>query len=202
LEFAKAFESRIINLYKKSWIYKYYNFDVKSENGIVYFFDNIKKSVVDSVRFKIFVYIPKLSKPYFFSLADWKQVSPHSESVLETSLISNIPHGFRTKSFPTSNPLYYKPPYFFVFRNSSSTPSNYFLFNSFLKTNIEDSILAMVNFNEDKNVLAPYYSPGITLPFLNALSLNRTLEFILVDSEKKQIAVNDFSQLYVTIELS
>jgi hypothetical protein len=185
IEFAEALESHVTNIYKSSWVYQYFNFKIGSENGIVAFYDT-KKNLIDSYRFKVYIFIPKVTKPYFYSLNQWKEICPISECTLLTDVISNVSHGFKTTSYPSTKSVFYKLPYFLVFKSPTSISNNYLIFNNFLKPNFETRILAMLIFDEEKNLLVPYFSPGITLPFLKTLSLSKTLEFILVDSNKKK----------------
>lgn len=193
-------ETRVKQIYKQSWITTYYDYEIKSEDGIVFFVDN-KNNPVLSNRFIIYVYIPKITKPYFYSLQDWKNIASNSETLLTVGQISNVEHGFRTKSFPTSKSLFYTSPYFFVVRTPSNISSNCLLFNSFLNTNSEDKILAAVEYIEEQNEFKIFFQPEISFPFLNSLSLNKTLEFVLTDSNKKQVALFDYSQLFVLIKI-
>jgi hypothetical protein len=202
LEFAEALESRVSAIYKDSWIYQYFNFKVVSENNVVFFTDTTKKILIDSDRFQIFLFIPETTKYYFLPSSQWKNLCSTSECSILTDLISNIVHGFKTVSFPSTKSVRYKLPYFIIFNSPSAMSNNYLVFKDFLKPNFEDKILAMIKFDEEKNGLVPYFTPLISFPFLKTLTLNKTLEFILVDSNKKQILISDHSQLFISIKFS
>jgi hypothetical protein len=202
VEFAKALENRIQFIYKESWIYKYYNYDIKCENGVVYFYEKLKKIIVDSYRFYIYVYIPKQCRSYFYPASEWNTLFSSQSNYIETSLLSRVPHGFRTMSFPSTKSLFYSPPFFFMFNRKSQTSidTNYMSFNSFYKPNLEDSILAMCTYNEDLDMFETHFTPNISIPS-NSLILDN-FEFILQDSNRKQIKISDNSQLYITITVN
>lgn len=195
MQFASALETRVFNLYKSSWIAKYYNFEVKSDDGTVYLFDPTTNSETSSVRFKIYVYIPEMSRPYFYSKNELKTIS----AFFETSLISNLAHGFRTRGFPATKSMFYKPPYFLKLINPVLRSSNCLMFNGFLQANSEETILAMLTYNDDTNNFVAEFSPEINIPFQKYLLLNKTLEFIITDSNRTQLLIEDNSQLYFAI---
>jgi len=60
----------------------------------------------------------------------------------------------------------------------------------------------MVLYNEDENNFVPYFSPGVTLSFLQNLSLEKTLEFVIVDSNQQIISIADNSQLFIQLTIS
>ena len=202
LEFGKALESRVERIYQNSWITKYFQFETKCENDVVFFYDKQRKNRVDSFRFNVYLYIPKLTRPYFYPLSEWKLLYNNKTNInLETSLISKVPHGFKTKSFPSSNSLFYTAPFFFIFKSTHALASNYLAFKSFFKPNAEDRVLSMVYFDENKNNFEIIFSPGITLPYTKAFPLNNVLEFTVYDSTKKQVMLLDYSQLYIIISV-
>jgi hypothetical protein len=164
----------------------------------------VKKSIADSYRFNIYVYVPKESRSYFYPTSEWNVLFPPKTVLIETSLLSRIPHGFRTKSYPSTKSLFYKPPYFFMFykKPNYSIDTNYLLFNSFHTPNLEKSILAMCNYNEEIDTFETYFTPEIRIPSNNFLNLDNSLEFVLQDSNRKQITVSDYSQLYITMTVS
>lgn len=201
VEYAEALESRVFSIYSSSWINQYFNFKVSSDNGIIFFSEPSRKKekeIADSFRFKIYLLIPEITKQYFSPLSEWRNICETSDCFVLTDLLSNIQHGFRTTSFPSTKSMYYDSPYFIVFR-SSSMPKNYLIFKDFLKPNFKDNILAMLKYDEEKDNFVPYFTPTIILPFLKTLTLNKTLEFIIIDSNKSQIQLNDFSQLFISI---
>lgn len=197
-------EARVESLYKNSWISKYYIFDVKVNNGFVFFHLNTKdrQEIVDQTRFTVFIYVPKLTKPFFFPYSHWKYLTgTSSNSFVECSLISNIPNAFPSKSYPSAKSLFYASPFFFYFKTSDNVKANYLSFNNFFKPNTENRILAMVDFNENSNNFEPVYFPEIILPYTKTPSLNNLLEFSLFDAKQKQITVLDYSQIFVVISV-
>jgi hypothetical protein len=201
IEYGEALESRIKTMYTLSWIYKYYSCRVSSEDGVVIFIHSSKKDLFSSHRFKIYIYIPEATKPYFLPLSEWDNFCETSDCLVLTDVISNIQHGFRTQCFPSTKSVYYNAPYFIIFK-SPSIPKNYLTFKDFLKPNFDDTILAMIKYDEEKEGFLSYFTPTITLLFLKTLTLNKTLEFIIVDSDKKQILIDDFSQLFISISFN
>lgn len=199
MEFARALEQRVVYIYRDSWIYKYYDVEIQTENYVVMFNDKIEKKVFQTPRYEVYVHIPKLSKLYFLPMSEWDKISEQSDSRILVESISKVPNGFNTKAISANKSLYYTPPYFIIFRTLSNIPSNYLIFNSFLKPNTESSILAMLEFDNDQ--VNPIFSSEMNLPFENVLSLNKILEFKIIDSNKTVVSVRDSSQLYVTVSL-
>jgi hypothetical protein len=201
-EYANALETRVEQLYRNSWVGQYFNYDVKSEDGVVFFWSKTKKSIVDTYRIQTLTLIPKNSRPYFLPKSDWSKYSDEDGDVfVETSVLSNVPHGFKTKPFPSAKSLVYKSPFFLVFRAPPSVNSNYLLFTSFDKPNSENCILAMLIYNENEDIFVSQFSPGITLPYLQSLTLNNKLEFKLFDSESKQVQISNLSQIFICLQL-
>lgn len=199
-EFVNALESRVERLYKDSWICQYFDFETKIENNIVYFYDKVKKVPVDSYRFQIVEFIPEKSIPYF--LPSYDLANYRTENVpffTMTSVLSNVPHGFKASFYPSTKSLFYKAPFFLIFKTPPSVKPNFLLFNSFFKSNSDTSILAMLVYNEFDNMFTVQFSPGITLPYLNSLSFTNCLEFNLFDSNQKQVEIADNSQLFVSV---
>jgi len=46
-----------------------------------------------------------------------------------------------------------------------------------------------------------YFAPGINLSFLKHLALEKTLEFIIVDSNKQTISIADNSQIFIQLTI-
>lgn len=159
------------------------------------------KEAVGSSRFKVYIYIPELSRPYFYSKEDHKNTIFNPESNIETTILSKIPNAFKTQSYPATKSLFYTAPFFFKLRTPSIASANYLQFKGFQTPNYEDSILSMVNFNDDTNSFIVEFSPGLIIPFKDALCLNKTLEFILVDANKRQILIEDNCHLYFSITI-
>jgi hypothetical protein len=202
LEYAEALESRVLSIYTSSWINQYFNYKVSTDDdGVIFFSEPSKKKekeIADSFRFKIYLFIPENTRQYFYPLSEWRTICKTTDCVVRTDVISNIHHGFRTTSFPSTKSVYYNSPYFIIFR-SSSMSKNYLVFKDFLKPNFNDNILAMIQYDEEKDNFVPYFTPTIILPFLKTLTLNKTLEFIIIDSNKSQVQLDDLSQLFISI---
>jgi len=154
-----------------------------------------KKTIAKSERFKIFLFVPEASKPYFFSKSDLKSIQTLNVNI-ETDLISNLPHGFRTKCLPASKSLFYTSPFFLKFRTPLITSSNYLVYKSSYKPNSEECILSMVTYNNESDTLLSEFSPQVSFPFKHHLKLNNVLEFILIDSNNQQLLVEDGSFLF------
>ena len=175
--------------------------DVRIVNGdTVVFWDTVAKTQAESDRYDVFVNIPELSKPYFYSSAD--NPERPDEMYIDTTLLSTLPKGFKTKSYPATKSLFYTPPYFIKLKNPNVTTSNYLLYKSFLKPNFEDCILAMVSYHEDINGFVAEYAPDIVIELKQLKHLNKNLEFVFIDSNKEQLAVEDDSQLFFSLTIS
>lgn len=201
LEFASALEKQVMQIYRDSWIYSYFEFDVMSENGIVFFYNKKQKKIVNSSRFKIYVYIPKKTRLYFFPSTFWDTRDYNINSFIEVDVFSQIPHGFMTLSFPTSKSLFYESPYFFSVKTSHSIIPNFLSFNNKNRPNSENAILAMVYYDDNIDNLQASFNPVIELQHLKLMPANSIFEFTFYDSNKKQIQVAENSQLYVLIVL-
>jgi hypothetical protein len=59
----------------------------------------------------------------------------------------------------------------------------------------------MINFDDERNVFQPEYSPELFLPYTDGLSLNTVLEFTLHDSKNNLVQVADKSQLFIVLTL-
>lgn len=189
-------------MYKESWIFKYYNLLVNADDdGNVMFWDSATKEPPGYSRFKIYIYIPELSRPYFYSKEDHKNLIVNPEANIETTILSKIPNALKTQSYPATKSLFYTAPYFFKLKTPSVANANYLQFKGFQRPNFTDCILAMVTFNDESNNFVAEFSPGITLPFKDTLFLNKTLEFILVDAKKQQVLIEDNSYLYFSISI-
>jgi hypothetical protein len=200
LQFAEALTSRVEKLYASSWINQYYNVTVNHENGIVFFYDVLIKQIMNSYRFDILVYIPEICKPYFDTAENWMKVG--RLNLVKTDLISNVPTGLRTQSIPATKSLYYTAPFFLKLNQSCNVISNYLEFKGFFKPNVDKCILAMISYNEFEETFVADFLPTIRLSFLQTLSLNKNLEFILIDSNNKQVTIEDKSQLFISITIA
>lgn len=201
-EYTNALESRVEQMYRDSWICQYFDYEPKCEDGIVFFYNKIKKQKVDTFRFNVNEYIPANSRPYFLPKSEWA-ISSNEDGVVfcRTKLLSNEIHGFKVTPCYSTKSLFYTAPFFLVFRTSPSVKSNYLMFTNFLKPNSETTILAMLLYNETDDVFVPQFLPDIILPYLKNLSLNNVLEFKLYDADLNQVQIADSSQLFVTLAL-
>lgn len=175
---------------------------MQSENGLVFFYDKTKRDKVESLRFSILLQIPESTKLYFKTANWWKSTFDVVPIWIELEKISNLPHAFQCNNAPGSKSILFTPPFFLTFRAPSDVSSNYLLYNNMLTQNSEDNIVAMLSYDDTRNVFnASSFAPGITLRYKNCFSLNNIMEFKLYDSLQQQIAVSDKSQLYIDITL-
>ena len=124
MEYTSALEQGVVSIYKDSWPALYFNLDALCYDSTVYFVEKKKRArdvqslvPIDSNRFNIYVFVPQSSKAYFFPLSQWQEITAIQDAFVKTDIISKIPHGFKTKSFPTSNSLFYTTPYFLTFKS-------------------------------------------------------------------------------------
>lgn len=201
LEFARAVENQVEIIYRQAWPHQYFDLEVRAEKGVVYYWNRVKNKLCDSPRFKIFIFVPKKTRSYFLPINQWKQLMGNNATqLINTSLVSGVPHGFLSRSYPTTKSLY-TPPFFIVLRTSPAIAPNYLVFNNFLVPNSEARILAMVALNENTNTFEPLFSPGLVLPLTNLPQLHSVLEFQFFDSKNKTIEILDNSQLFIKIKL-
>jgi len=202
-EYAAALENSVHILYKNSWVNKYFNYDVRLDNGIVSFYNTTKRRPVlasTSSRFSVLLKMDELTKLYFNTAEWWNENHPESDKWILASKLSNVPHGFQTNNAPGTKAHLFVPPFFIIYRTVGAI-NNYLSFQGFNQPNIEQSILAMVTFDEERNAIEPLFTPDIILPYSNVLSLNNFLEFKMIDSRGKQILVSDSSQLFILLSL-
>jgi hypothetical protein len=197
------------SIYKKSWVSKYFNYSVKDENGIVSFYNSAKDRTVSegtTSRFSVWIKMNELTKLYFNTVEWWNANLPNNdndnenEKWIQVSKLSNFPHGFITNNAPGTKAHLYVPPFFVVYRTSWAT-TNFLAFKEFNQPNIEQSILAMLSFDEEQYKLNPLFTPHIILPYSNVLTLNNILEFKLIDSQDRHILVSDKSQLFILLTI-
>ena len=204
-QFAIALQSRVTDIYRNSWIFQYYNFSLKTIDNVICFNDTILKDTVNSYRFNISLFITPSNRLYFGTNSDWNLMLPgntgNNNTVIKTDIISNVPHGFKYESIPATKSLLYTAPFLFKLKTHTKLPSNYLVFNGFFKYNLDQCILAMVRYDDFTYAFVSEFSPTIVIPFSNTLSLNNSLEFILVDSNDKQVAIENNSQLFLSITI-
>ena len=198
-EFNQAVETQVTSVYKKSYIYKYYNVDVRTTNGIVHFY-NLAKKTARTERYSVFLKIPDKSKLYFKSEDFWNTMfgSEWPEWILAQQL-SQFPNGTQSQNSPGSK-FVYTPPFYISFR-SQGIEGNYFSFNRFNSPNLEDSILAMLYYDTTTNTLIPFFDPFLMIPYRDHITLTQDLEFKIWDSEKKVVQISDQSQLFIVLHL-
>lgn len=191
----------MLAIYKKSYIFVFYNFEVNSDDGIISFFNNSKRTSSLSQRFRIKLYINNQSKEYFQPIAWWNNLYRQSwPQVISPKVLSGMTHGFQTNSAPGTKVFKYTPPFFIIFKSYNVSP-NFLQFTDFKKPNAELSILAMISYDEINNLMYPNFQPDLVLPYTNELSLNTVCEFYLYDTNRVPINVSDKSQLYVNITI-
>lgn len=193
----------MINIYKNSWIHLYFNVDVQSEEGKVFFFERVKKRRFNSQRFDVFLEMNDRTKLYFRPARYWDtQMTPQQQwpQLLFSRDIGNVLHGFETNNAPGTKTLLFEPPFFIVFK-TAHIDSNFLSFIDFQKPNSESTILAMINFDDEHNEFKAEYTPELFLPYTDGLSLNTVLEFTLYDSLKNLVQVADKSQLFIVLTL-
>lgn len=157
-------------------------------------------NTINSSRFQVILFISKYSKPYFLPLAEWKEISQESGDVaVIAELISHVPHGFKTRCFPTTTSAYHVEPFFVVAQSNLRPENNLLKFNSFFRSNSEEAIIAMLWFSEQENRLTASFAPKITFFPNEILSLNNIMEFLIVDSNKKRVSLVDKSKLFLKI---
>lgn len=200
-EYQSSLEAAISSIYQKSFIHKYYNNDVRVDNGIVYFFNNSKRQIMKNERVSVFLKIPDKSKEYFKHPNFWEtNFGPESSDWIPTEKLSQVPNGTLSHNFPSTKSHKYTPPFSISFR-SQGIDHNYFSFNSFNSPNLEENILTMLMYDNDTNALVPFFDPYLVIPYHDQLALNQTLEFKVLDSLKHQVLISDNSQLFVILTL-
>jgi hypothetical protein len=95
---------------------------------------------------------------------------PH---IFYSHMLGDIVHGFETNNAPGTKTLLFEPPFFFVFK-TSNIDSNFLSFIDYQKPNSESTILAMINFDDERNVFQAEYSPELFLPYTASLKAGGT----------------------------
>lgn len=170
-----------------------------SQEGIVFFLDNIAKSPFRSQRFKVGLYIPEITKLYFNPEMTYNTIAPDF-NFFESHYLSNVLHGTPTNTAPGTRTKIYDPPFFLVFKIPGAS-SNYLSFTDYKKPNSESSILAMLRYDDEKLMLKNEYSTEMILPYNHDLCLSEVLEFTLYDSKNRIVRVSDASQLFILLTL-
>jgi hypothetical protein len=200
-DFSNALETQISLIYQKSYIYKYFNVEVRSENGIVHFYNASKRQPMKTERFTVYLKIPDTTKLYFKSANFWDTTFNYNwPEWVHAQKISQFPNGTTSHNLLGSKSHLYTPPFFISFR-SQGIEGNYFSFNRFNAPNLEDSILTMLTYDEGTNVLQPIFDPYLIIPYKDEITLTQDLEFKILDSNKRHVAISDNSQLFFILTL-
>lgn len=187
----------MLQVYEKSWVNQYYNFEPQVDNGVVYFYNKNKKRPTESDRFAVWVRLDNITKLYFHNHLWWDQQEWPEYILSET--VSGLKHGFPTQNAPGVKTLIYEPPFFIFFKSLDALP-NFLSFIDFTKSNLESTVLAMLSYDEEHNVLHPVYAPELFLSYSQVL-LNNLLEFRLYDSKNNLVILNDRSKLFFMLTI-
>jgi len=200
-EFGLAVENAIIDIYKKSYAFKYYNLEVRNENGVVFFYNNSKKQIHNSNRFIIQLKIPDKTKTYFKQASWWNSTfgSEWPEWVPAQKL-SNISNGTLSNDLPETQSHLYIPPFSVSFR-SQGIEQNFLGFNRFNTPNLDTTILTMMVYDSSTNTLFPFFDPHLFIPYHNNIPLTQDLEFKILDSNRNHVHISDNSQLFFILTL-
>jgi len=158
---------------------------------------------IQDFRFTIYQHIPDVTKKYFFPEAEWKtslsayNIMPY----IPVRVLSLQENALYTKPYPYTESPMYQSPFFILFKSDKMCLPNYLGFVDFLKSNAKTCILSMLNYNTDSDMFYPKFSVGINLPESSSLVLSSVLEFVLVDSHQKIVAIEDKSQLFISIKV-
>ena len=187
-----------MTLFRDSWVGAFLNYEIKTNEGVVQFVSKKDDTWMNN-RFTLYIQLPGMMRHYFLPQSDWERVPGYTQSrFIQSSVLSFVTNGFQTKSFPYSKSALYTTPFFLSFNSMSHDP-NYLKFESFLKPNTNECILAMLVFNDDTDKFESIFSPLISLSSLKSLVLSNRLEFILTDANKNIVNLANHSQLFVSI---
>jgi len=201
------------DIYSESWVNQYFNYDLSLEGTIegrdedehLILFKTSTNQLLTDKRFSVFVHIPEKSKKYFLPEVEWKtSVSLRdlqNNVFIPVEKLSFRPNAFSTKPYPYTESQSYQSPFFIIFKSGNLGQCNFLKFVDFFKPNSESCILSMLHYDTDEGTFYPKCSLGVTLQASNTLLLSNVLEFIIVDSKKNIVDVEDNSQLYISIKL-
>jgi hypothetical protein len=200
-EFILALENSIKEIYKKSYVFKYYNVDVNCENGVVFFYNLSKKSIFKSNKFIVKLKIPNKTKSFFKGDHWWDATfGPEWPEWVPAEKLSQIKNGTLSNSITTTKSHSFSPPFSISFR-TQGVEQNYLIFNRFFSPNLEDTILVSLDYDVSSNRLYPIFDPQLILPYKEGLTLSQDLEFKILDSTGKHVEISDNSQLFIIITL-
>jgi hypothetical protein len=169
-----------------------------SEEGILFFYNNSAKNRFASSRFGVGLSVPDKSKIYFKPLSFWEDMK--DETWIISEYLGDVKHGVQTNSAPGTKAKLYSSPYFLVFK-IQGVASNYLSFIDFKKPNAENTILSMLQYDDEKNALIDEYTPELILPYNSDLPLNEVLEFTLFDATNTLVQVADQSKIFIILTL-
>jgi hypothetical protein len=195
-------------IYIQSWIGQYFNYAVDDDNTTeqtvdIIVFKNADGETLVSNRFTIYMHIPENTKKYFLPDYEWTTTFRYLNSLyfIPVDALSLIQNGFLTKPYPYSESQIYSAPFFILLKSYKGLQSNYLGFNENFKPNTDSCILAMLNYNVDSDTFYPKFSLGIWLSYSKSVLCDNILEFVLVDSNKKKVQIEDKSQLFVSLKI-
>jgi hypothetical protein len=198
-EFSLALETIIESIYKKSYVFKYYNVFVGSDNGVVNFYNPSKKRIHTTDRFTVKLRIPEKTKIYFKPSTFWDTLNPEWPEWFPAQKLSGQENGTLVHTPGSKNHLYI-PPFSVSFR-SQGIEQNYLGFNRFHTPNLEGTILCMLLYDSLNNTLFPFFDPYLFIPYTNDMSLTQDLEFKILDSDGRHVHISNNSQLFFVLTL-
>jgi len=172
------------------------------ENLVLFKTSTTNQHLTDK-RIKVHVHIPEKTKKYFLPDSEWKTTLKEIDEMLffPVEKLSYESNAFYTKPYPYTESQLYQAPFFIIFKAGKLGHPNFLQFVDFLKPNSESCILSMLNYHTDDDVLYSKFSLGIQLKASDVLTLNNVLEFILVDSNKIPVNIENKSQLFISIKI-
>jgi hypothetical protein len=200
-EFSNALEQRISSIYTKSYIFKYYNTEIRNTNGIVFFYNISKRQAFKNDRFTVLLKIPDKTKPYFNSSLFWDtNFGPEWFEWIPAYQISQFINGTPSTNSQSDKTTLYTPPFSISFR-SQGIEGNYFSFTHFNRPNLEDTILTMMVYDGVNNTFLPFFDPYLMIPYKRDMSLTQDLEFKILDANRKHVHISDNSQLFFILTM-
>lgn len=216
-DYSEALKQRVQFLYKQSWIGQYFDYTIQSyndydegndgDNDSVYnpnivMFTLKNKILLKDVRFSIYMHIPEKTKKFFLPKQDWESLLGdwNKQNFIPVEILSLQKNGFITTPYPYAQSQIYKPPFFILLKSPPINQTNFLGFVNFTKSNTDACVLSLLNYDPDNDMFQSKFS--LVISFVNTkMLLTNVLEFILVDSRKNVIEIEDNSQLFVCIEI-
>lgn len=160
-------------------------------------------------RFAVTVQLPSNAKYFFCTQKTLDELNEAATLVgngdidknfFPVDILSDVPTAFLSRGYGHTSSPYYKAPYFLVFRtNQRGIPFNYHSFNDFRVAPSMSHIVALLYYDDNIDKFLPTEYMDLRLPFQNVITLGKTLEFLVMDSNHKVVQFNDLSQLFVSI---